>query len=143
MVKTPIRVAIVDDEPAVRTALARLLGASSFETRTYGSAREFIDSIRGGEPECLVVDVHMPDFTGLDLQRYLNRMNTKIPTIVITAFDDVGIRERSATSGAKAFLTKPLHGQTLIDAILSATKNGETKSVTPPATRLRKRKSRA
>jgi FixJ family two-component response regulator len=121
MPRAPIRVAIVDDEPAVRTALARLLEASSFETSTYGSAREFIDSMRRGIPECLIVDVHMPDFTGLDLQRYLNRMNKKIPTIVITAFDDAGIRERSAASGAKAFLTKPLHGPTLIDAIISAT----------------------
>src|SRR4249919_4112640 len=119
--KAPIRVAIVDDEPAVRTALARLLDASSFETTTYGSAREFIDSIRGDVPECLIVDVHMPDFSGLDLQRYLNRINKKIPTIVITAFDDVGVRERSTASGAKAFLTKPLHGPTLIEAILSAT----------------------
>ena len=121
MPRAPIRVAIVDDEPAVRTALARLLEASSFETSTYGSAREFIDSMRRGVPQCLIVDVHMPDFTGLDLQRYLNRMNKKIPTIVITAFDDAGIRERSAASGAKAFLTKPLHGPTLIDAIINAT----------------------
>jgi len=121
MPRAPIRVAIVDDEPAVRTALARLLEASSFETTTYGSAREFIDSMRRGVPECLIVDVHMPDFTGLELQRYLNRINKNIPTIVITAFDDAGIRERSEASGAKAFLTKPLHGPTLIAAIRNAT----------------------
>ncbi|MGB3661144.1 MAG: response regulator [Pseudolabrys sp.] len=126
--KAPIRVAIVDDEPAVRTALARLLEASSFETATYGSAREFIDSMRRDIPDCLIVDVHMPDFSGLDLQRYLNRINKKIPTIVITAFDDAGIRERSAASGAKAFLTKPLHGQTLIDAIVAATTDSRTDS---------------
>ena len=126
--KAPIRVAIVDDEPAVRTALARLLEASSFEAATYGSAREFIDSMRRDIPECLIVDVHMPDFSGLDLQRYLNRINKKIPTIVITAFDDAGIRERSAASGAKAFLTKPLHGQTLIDAIVAATTDSRTDS---------------
>ena len=53
--KAPIRVAIVDDEPGVRTALARLLDASSFETTTYGSARDFIDSIRRDVPECLIV----------------------------------------------------------------------------------------
>jgi len=87
MSKAPIRVAIVDDEVSVRTALARLLSASSFEPKTYGSAREFIDSIRNDIPECLVVDVHMPDFTGLDLQRYLNSINKKIPTVVITALD--------------------------------------------------------
>src|SRR5215471_8958566 len=65
MAKAPIRVAIVDDEPAVRTPLARYLDASSFETKTYGSAREFIESIGGREPEGQVVDVPMPDFTGL------------------------------------------------------------------------------
>jgi FixJ family two-component response regulator len=141
MPKAPIRVAIVDDEPAVRTALARFLDASSFETKTYGSAREFIESIRGGEPECLVVDVHMPDFTGLDLQRYLNRINKKIPTIVITAFDDAGIRERSTASGAKAFLTKPLHGSTLVDAILNATGGRKPDTAGAKSENLRKKKS--
>jgi FixJ family two-component response regulator len=120
MRKAPIRVAIVDDEPAVRTALARLLEASSFETKTYGSAREFIDCMGRDTPQCLVVDVHMPDFTGLELQRYLNRINKKIPTIVITAFDDVATRERSSASGASAFLTKPLDGMALIQAINEA-----------------------
>ena len=101
MSKSPIRVAIVDDEASVRTALARLLSASSFEPKTYGSAREFIDSIRTDIPECLVVDVHMPDFTGLDLQRYLNRINKKIPTVVITAFDDAGREGAQHSVGRK------------------------------------------
>lgn len=126
MRNAPIRVAIVDDEPAVRTALARLLEASSFETRTYGSAREFIDGMGRDIPECLVLDVHMPDFTGLELQRYLNRINKKIPTIVITAFDDIATRERSSASGASAFLTKPLDGPALIQAIKEATSNPVT-----------------
>src|SRR5690242_2159783 len=139
MSKTPIRVAIVDDEASVRTALARLLSASSFEPKTYGSAREFIDSIRTDIPECLVVDVHMPDFTGLDLQRYLNRVNKKIPTVVITAFDDAGVRERSTASGAKAFLTKPLHGPTLINAIRHAITAG--KSDSKPADNMKKKKN--
>ncbi len=129
MRKAPIRVAIVDDEPAVRTALARLLEASSFEPKTYGSAREFIDSMSRDIPDCLVVDVHMPDFTGLDLQRYLNRINKKIPTIVITAFDDAATRERSTASGASAFLTKPLHGPILIKAIEAATMRPESDPV--------------
>jgi FixJ family two-component response regulator len=116
-----MRVAIVDDEPSVRSALARLLGASFFDIKTYGSAREFIDSIRDGPPECLVLDLHMPEFTGLDLLRYLNRRNDKIPTIVITAFDDDDIRQRCVEFGAKAFLKKPLHGPVLIESIRSAT----------------------
>ena len=129
MRKAPIRVAIVDDEPAVRTALARLLEASSFETKTYGSAREFIDCMGRDNPECLVVDVHMPDFTGLELQRYLKRINKNIPTIVITAFDDVATRERSNASGASAFLTKPLHGPVLIQAINDAVKEARSDPV--------------
>jgi FixJ family two-component response regulator len=141
MAKAPIRVAIVDDEVSVRTALARLLSASSFEPTTYSSAREFIDSIRTDIPECLVVDVHMPDFTGLDLQRYLNRIDKKIPTVVITAFDDAGVRERSTASGAKAFLTKPLHGPTLIDAILRATGRACKDASPAKAANLRKRRS--
>jgi FixJ family two-component response regulator len=120
MPKAPIRVAIVDDEPAVRTALARLLEASSFAPKTYGSAREFIDCMGRDIPECLVVDVHMPDCTGLELQRYLKRINKEIPTIIITAFDDVATRERSNASGASAFLTKPLDGPALIQAINDA-----------------------
>jgi FixJ family two-component response regulator len=120
MSNTPIRVAIVDDEPSVRTALARLLSASSFEAKTYGSAEEFIESIRAGVPECLVVDIHMPELTGLDLQRYLARAGIKIPTMVITAFNDVETREQCAAIGAIAFLTKPLHGPTLIDTIRKA-----------------------
>src|SRR4029079_6261850 len=141
MSKSPIRVAIVDDEASVRTALARLLSASSFEPQTYGTAREFIDSIRTDVPDFLVVDVHMPDFTGLDRQRYLNRINKKIPTVVITAFDDAGVRERSTASGAKAFLTKPLHGPTLIEAILKATGRALPAASPARAANLRKRRS--
>lgn len=104
----------------MRKALARLLAASSFDARTYGSAREFINSIRTDVPECLIVDVHMPDFTGLDLQRYLVRVGVRIPTIIITAFNDPEIRDRCENAGASAFLTKPLHGPTLIDAVNAA-----------------------
>ncbi|HEV8464133.1 MAG TPA: response regulator, partial [Pseudolabrys sp.] len=66
-------------------------------------------------------------------------INKKIPTVVITAFDDAGIRERSAASGAKAFLTKPLHGPTLINAIRSAIRDKTPDST--PAKQLKKKKS--
>ena len=63
MSESPIRVAIVDDEAPVRRALARLLSTASFEITTYGTVREFINSIRVEVPECLVVDALMPAFT--------------------------------------------------------------------------------
>jgi FixJ family two-component response regulator len=126
MAKPATRVAVVDDDASVRKALARLLSASSFDASTYGSAREFLTSLAAGTPECLVVDLHMPELTGLDLQRHLTRAGVKIPTIVITAYNDPGIRERCQSAGVAAFLLKPLNGTTLIGAINAAIARQQT-----------------
>jgi FixJ family two-component response regulator len=121
MSQAAVRVAIVDDDASVRKALARLLAAYSFEATAYGSARDFLKAVGAGPPECLVLDLHMPDLTGLDLQRYLQRAGIRIPTIVITAYDEPGIRERCNAAGASAFLVKPLNDAVLIAAINAAT----------------------
>ena len=84
----------MDDDPSVLKALARLLRARAFEARTYGSAREFLSALHEGLPECLIVDLQMPDMTGLELQRHLTRSGLRIPTIVITN----GIDSRSLPS---------------------------------------------
>jgi FixJ family two-component response regulator len=122
MSNSTARVAIVDDDASVRRALARLIGACSFNPQTFGSAREFIDSLPAGLPDCLVLDLQMPDMTGLDLQRHLTRSGVKIPTIVITAHNDPGFRQRCESAGAIAYLLKPLNETTLIAAINSATR---------------------
>jgi FixJ family two-component response regulator len=121
MTTPPTRIAVVDDDASVRKALARLLSASSFEIETYGSARDFLKSLGAGAPDCLVVDLHMPELTGFDLQRRLARAGIRIPTIVITAYNEPGLRERCQMAGATAFLPKPLDRSTLIGAINSAT----------------------
>jgi FixJ family two-component response regulator len=121
MVATSARIAIVDDDASVRKALARLLSASSFDTETYGSARDFLKSLSAGLPDCLVVDLHMPELTGFDLQRQLQRIGIEIPTVIVTAFNEPGLRERCQSAGAAAFLLKPLDGSTLIGAINAAT----------------------
>jgi FixJ family two-component response regulator len=115
------RVAIVDDDAAVRRALARLLRASSFDPVTYGSAAEFLASIGARLPECLVVDLQMPEMTGLELQQHLVKAGISIPTIVITAHDGLGTRERCRSAGAAAYLLKPLQEAPLISAINAAT----------------------
>jgi|SRR5215470_15372810 len=116
------RVAIVDDDASVRKALARLIAACSFKPQTYGSAREFLDSLPLGLPDCLVVDLQMPEMTGLDLQRQLARTGVKIPTIVITAHNEPGFRQRCESAGVVAYLLKPLSENTLIAAINTATR---------------------
>lgn len=116
-----ISIAVVDDDSSVRKALARLLMANSFDADTYGSAREFLDSLKIKRPECLVLDLHMPDYGGLELQHYLRRNGIKIPTVIITAHNEIGLRERCANAGAAAFLVKPLTDKVLIESISSAT----------------------
>jgi FixJ family two-component response regulator len=122
MLQPATSVAIVDDDSSVRKALARLLAAHSFETKTYESAGDFLKSVAADTPECLVLDLHMPDITGLELQRYLRRAGITIPIVFITAYDEPGIRERCYNAGAAAFLIKPLNSVTLIGAINAATR---------------------
>jgi FixJ family two-component response regulator len=110
-------VAIVDDDSAVRKALARLLCASAIEARTFSSGREFLDSLPSGTPDCLIVDLQMPEMTGLELQLELARTGARLPTIVITAHNDVGLRERCLAAGAAAYLLKPLDEGILITTI--------------------------
>jgi FixJ family two-component response regulator len=113
-------IAIVDDDPSVLRALARLLRARAIEARTYTSAREFLTALPDGLPECLIVDLQMPDMTGLELQRHLTRKGFLIPTIVITAHNEAGARERCESAGAAAFLSKPLQDTSLLAAIDNA-----------------------
>jgi FixJ family two-component response regulator len=114
-------VAIVDDDAPVCKALARLIETWSFRARTYGSAREFIASIEeDGKPDCLLVDLQMPDMSGLDLQDYLRRAGCKIPTIVITAHNEPGFRRWCEAAEVKAYLLKPLNNSELMSAINSA-----------------------
>jgi FixJ family two-component response regulator len=115
-------IAVVDDDSSVRKALARLLEANSFDTETYGSAQEFLDSLKQKKPACLVLDLHMPDFGGLELQHHLRRNGIKIPTVIITAHNEIGLRERCSSAGAAAFLVKPLTDKILIESINTATK---------------------
>ena len=117
MAKASPWIAIVDDDPSVLKALARLLRSRALEVRTYTSAREFLAVLPVGLPECLIVDLQMPEMTGLELQRQLARSGIRIPTIVITAHNEPGARERCESAGAAAFLSKPLQDTSLLDAI--------------------------
>jgi FixJ family two-component response regulator len=114
------RIAVVEDDASVRTALRRLLETSSHELQIFESASDFIKNLPRGIPECLITDLQMPNMTGLELQHHLNRSGVKIPTIVITAFDEPGTREKCIVAGAVAYLLKPIRKAVLMDAISEA-----------------------
>jgi len=122
MAKNPRSIAIVDDGPSVLKALARLLGAHSFATKTYLSAPQFLASLAEGLPDCLIADLQMPEMTGLELQLSLARRGVQIPTIIITAHDEAGMRERCKSAGAIAYLAKPVSDTSLFAAIDTAGK---------------------
>jgi FixJ family two-component response regulator len=113
-------IAVVDDDPAVLKALARLLGTRALKAKTYGSARQFLASVADGLPHCLILDLQMPEMTGFELQQDLLRNGILIPTIIITAHDEPQMRERCKAAGAIAFLTKPLQDTSLFAAIDTA-----------------------
>lgn len=126
MDQAPRWIAIVDDDPSVLKALARLLRTRELHTRTFTSAREFLAALPDGRPECLIVDLQMPEMNGLELQHHLIFSGIRIPTIVITAHNEPGVRERCLSAGAFAFLAKPLQDTPLLAAIGGAQRAART-----------------
>ena len=110
-------IAIIDDDPDVCRALARLLRSSSYAVRTYSSASEFIDSLEVQVPYCLLTDLHMPEMSGEELLHFLADTGFRIPTIILTAHDQDGTQERCRQAGAKAFLVKPVSADQLLGTI--------------------------
>ena len=115
-------VAIVDDDASMREALARLLRIHGINSRSYPSARVFLEGLASGMPDCLIVDVNMPEMTGIELQRELLNRGVRIPTIVITASNDKSIAASAGSLGAAAFFLKPVPRDALMAAIHSAKK---------------------
>jgi FixJ family two-component response regulator len=111
---------VVDDDPGVRKSLSDLISSIGLKTRTFGSAREFLQEKRPESPACLVLDVRLPGLGGLDLQRELAKTETSLPIIFITGHGDVPMTVRAMRGGAVDFLTKPFRDQDLVDAVQQA-----------------------
>ena len=108
---------LVDDDGSVRKALRRVLVASGFQVKVFADSMEFLDAVAAQRPDCLVIDLHMPGLTGLDVLRQLIHLDPRAPAIVITAHDEPDTREQCISAGAKAYLCKPLDAEVLIDTI--------------------------
>ena len=111
---------IVDDDEAVRSSLRLLMKSVGLIPSALGSAREFLEKYDPAQPGCLVLDVRMPELSGLELQEQLNRQGTVIPVIFITGHGDVPMAVEAMQAGAFDFLQKPFRDQDLIDRIQKA-----------------------
>jgi len=117
--KRPV-VFIVDDDVSVREALSSLVRSNGMRVETFSSAEEFLRQSNSDAPSCLVLDVRLPDLSGLALQRELAAKNNDIPIIFITGHGDIPMSVRAMKAGATEFLTKPFSEPDLLEAIRQA-----------------------
>jgi FixJ family two-component response regulator len=111
---------IVEDDRGMRQAIQDLVESVGLRAEAYATGQEFLHRKRTSDPSCLVLDVRLPQVSGLDLQRQLAQTGVQIPIIFITAHGDIPMSVRALKSGAVEFLTKPFRDQDLLDAIQQA-----------------------
>jgi FixJ family two-component response regulator len=110
-------VIIIDDDRGMRQAIQDLVESVGLRAECFATGEEFLRKQRTNEPSCLVLDVRLPQMSGLDIQRRLTEGGVRIPIIFITAHGDIPMSVRALKSGAVEFLTKPFRDQELLDAI--------------------------
>ena len=118
--KDTLYIAVVDDDEPIRKALVRLLRASGFDVESFSSGLEFLSSVAGRRPACVVLDFQMPQVNGLDVLKDLRARNANIPVVIITAHDEPIVRANCLAAGATAYLCKPIDEVVLRRAIAEA-----------------------
>jgi FixJ family two-component response regulator len=111
---------IIDDDRGMRQAIQDLVESVGLRAESFATGEEFLKRKRTNDPSCLVLDVRLPQMSGLDFQRQLAEAGMQIPIIFVTAHGDVPMSVRALKSGAVEFLTKPFRDQDLLDAIQQA-----------------------
>lgn len=111
------KVYLIDDDEAVREAIAFLLGTYGIEVETFGEPAIFLAHVQEDRPGCLVVDLRMPEVSGLQLHQKLGERGIDWPTIMITGHGDVAACRRAFKAGIQDFLTKPVDGEVLVEAL--------------------------
>lgn len=115
-----VTVFIVDDDPAVRDSLSLLLSLRGYRTATFGSAEDFLASLRPEWRGCLIADIRLPGMNGLDLQEELARRGVNLPVVIVTAHGDVGSARTAFKADAVDFLEKPFDDQGPVAAVEAA-----------------------
>src|SRR5215813_5963599 len=129
MPQSPPLLALVDDDD-VRLALERLVISAGFAVESFASGAEFLKSVDDHEPACVVLDLHMPEVNGFDIQVALARHHSHVPVVVITGHDTAENRIRARRFGAQSYLCKPVDGDALLAAIddaIDPTRQGDSR----------------
>ena len=113
-------VVVIDDDASVRAALTELFGSVGLEVRLYASAGAFLEARIPDTTSCLVLDVRLPEMSGIKVQEKLSRAGVYVPIVFVTGHGDVAMAVRAMKAGAIDFLTKPFRSQDLLDAVFAA-----------------------
>ncbi len=119
-----VTVYLVDDDPHVRKAVSRLLRYSGFDVAAFASPREFLEACDPETGACVVLDMAMPELTGLDIQAELASRGPDLPIVFLTGRADVPMTVRAMKQGAAEFLTKPVNDADLVAAVRNAIAKG-------------------
>ena len=111
---------VIDDDGGMRQAIQDLVESVGLRAEVFATGEEFLKKPRTADPSCLVLDVRLPQMSGLDFQQKLAELGVRVPIIFITAHGDIPMSVRALKSGAVEFLTKPFRDQDLLDAIQQA-----------------------
>ena len=139
------QVYVIDDDEGVRRSLSLLMRSVHFDVKTYASARVFLaelDDAQSVLEACIVVDVRMPDMTGLELQAELNARASLLPVIVMSAYADVPLAVRAMQAGAVTLLEKPVDEQKLIDSVTLALQRAGQVAANPQSEALNEMRAR-
>ena len=118
--RAPSVVAVIDDDSAVRTAIAALVASKGYQVEVYASAEEFIAHVARSEAACLVADVHLGGLTGIELGHHLASLGYTFPMIFVTGADDHSLEKQAMALGCTAYLRKPVVSDRLLGAIAEA-----------------------
>lgn len=121
---------VIDDDPSVLKALARLLRSIELKVTTFASPHEFLEQFEADIPGCLVLDFSMPDLNGLELQQQLAGRNIQAPVIFLTGHGDIPMSVQAMKQGAVDFLIKPVDDHDLIEAIHAAIEKDRIRRLT-------------
>jgi FixJ family two-component response regulator len=113
-------VAVVDDDPEMRAAMATLLSAFGYRAETFDSAETFLTCASTCQATCLIIDIQLGDISGVELANQLTADGYTYPIIFMTGLDDTTIRNQADAAGGVAFLQKPFPAKLLVDAIEKA-----------------------
>lgn len=127
-----VPVAVIDDDDALREAIVVVLGSVGISAVGYASAQGLLTEITQKTYRCLVLDVRMPGFSGLEVQRRLKEMGLHVPIVFITGHGDVDMAVEAMKRGASDFLQKPFKDQALINAVQTALQQTSSEPVSSP-----------